>query len=59
MAPVTDSTEQNLETYRKEAKISHEMLSFPFGADTSTRIHIQLYNTDRTGKNRVIITVLE
>jgi len=30
------STEQNLETYWKEIKISHDMLSFQSGADKST-----------------------
>lgn len=58
LAPVTDSTEHNLETKRKEVKISHEMPSFPFGADTSTRIHIQLHNTARTGKNRMILSII-
>lgn len=43
LIPVADSTEQNLEAYRKEIKISHDTLSFQYEADTSTRAHIQLH----------------
>lgn len=43
LVPITVSTEQNLETYEKEIKISHDMLSFQLGAGTSTRALIQLY----------------
>lgn len=43
LVPIADSIEQNLEAYRKEIKISRDMLSFQYEADRSTTAHIQLH----------------